>query len=99
MHVLSEPKLESFWGKYSGAKTSLLAWYKAAERCSAQNFNELIQTFTSADYIPPGFTVIDICKNKYRIVVAIHYDRQKMYIRHVFTHREYDGWTQENRKK
>jgi mRNA-degrading endonuclease HigB of HigAB toxin-antitoxin module len=26
------------------------------------------------------------------IVIAIHYDRQKVFIRYVFTYREYDRW-------
>jgi len=29
----------------------------------------------------------------YRVVVAIHFNRQKLYIRHVFTHAEYDRWS------
>jgi mRNA interferase HigB len=35
-------------------------------------------------------TVFDIGGNKYRLVVAIHYNRKKVYIRHVMTHAEYD---------
>ncbi|WP_161993274.1 type II toxin-antitoxin system HigB family toxin [Lacisediminimonas profundi] len=32
-------------------------------------------------------------------MAVVYYEHQKMYIRHVFTHAEYDKWTQENRKK
>ena len=28
--------------------------------------------------------------NKFRLIAAIHYNRQKVYIRAVLTHREYD---------
>lgn len=28
--------------------------------------------------------------NKYRLIAAVHYNRRKVYIRHVLTHAEYD---------
>jgi mRNA interferase HigB len=33
--------------------------------------------------------VFNISGNKYRLIVAIHYNRKKVYIRHVLTHAEY----------
>ena len=36
------------------------------------------------------FTVFDLGGNKYRLIAAIHYNRGKVYIRHVLTHAEYD---------
>lgn len=34
-----------------------------------------------------------------RVICAIHYDRQKIYIREVFTHAEYDRWSKTYRSK
>jgi mRNA interferase HigB len=34
--------------------------------------------------------VFNIGGNKYRLIAAIHFNRQKVYIRHVLTHPEYD---------
>jgi len=36
------------------------------------------------------FTVFNIAGNKARLIAAIHYNRRKVYIRHVLTHSEYD---------
>jgi mRNA interferase HigB len=36
------------------------------------------------------FTVFNIGGNKVRLIAAVHYNRNKIYIRHVLTHREYD---------
>jgi mRNA-degrading endonuclease HigB of HigAB toxin-antitoxin module len=36
---------------------------------------------------------------KFRIITAIHYNRERVYIRHVFTHSEYDRWSGEMRSK
>lgn len=45
--------------------------------------------FPSADIVGK-FTVFDIGGNKVRLIAAIHYNRGKLYIRHVLTHEEYD---------
>jgi mRNA interferase HigB len=36
------------------------------------------------------FTVFDVGGNKVRLIAAVHYNRNKIYIRHVLTHEEYD---------
>jgi mRNA interferase HigB len=38
------------------------------------------------------YYVFDIGGNKYRVITAIHFDQQKLFVRHVFTHKEYDKW-------
>ncbi len=63
------------------------------EREVFSDFNELRETFASADYVD-GLTVFNIGGNKYRLIASIHYNRRKVYIRNVLTHAEYDreGW-------
>ncbi|WP_183678726.1 MULTISPECIES: type II toxin-antitoxin system HigB family toxin [unclassified Janthinobacterium] len=34
----------------------------------------------------------EIGGNKYRIIAAIHCNRQLLYVRNVYTHKEYDAW-------
>jgi len=59
------------------------------ERLTANSFPALRETFGSADYVD-GFTLFDVGGNRYRIAAVIHYDKQRMYIRKVMTHAEYD---------
>ncbi|RJF99482.1 type II toxin-antitoxin system HigB family toxin [Noviherbaspirillum saxi] len=44
-------------------------------------------------------TVFDVSGNNFRVIAVIHYNRQKLYIREVFTHAEYDRWNKANRSK
>ena len=53
------------------------------------SFTELRQTFPSADEVGK-LTVFNIGGNKARLNGAIHYNRSRVYIRHVLTHKEYD---------
>lgn len=99
MHVLSKKKLLGFAKSHPESKERLLVWHRIMEACSAQDFTELKQTFNSSDYVPKKYTVFDVGGNEYRIVAVVIYNTQKVYVRDVFTHAEYDKWSKENRKK
>ena len=99
MRLIAESTLREFWDKHPESKSKLSAWFKLFKACSAQDFNELKQTFPSADYVPKRYTVFDIGGNAYRVVLHVHYNRQKAYVRLVGTHAEYDEWTEKNRSR
>jgi mRNA interferase HigB len=56
---------------------------------SFSNFAELRAGFPTADRVGK-LTVFKIGGNKVRLIAAIHYNREKVYIRAVLTHAEYD---------
>lgn len=98
MHVISKKALEAFWSKHPAARAPLEAWYRIVKASSFETFVEVKRSFNSADYVPP-YTVFDVGGNNFRVIAVIHYNRQKLYIRDVLTHRAYDDWSKEQRKK
>lgn len=98
MHVISKHALSAFWLKHPAARALLEAWYRLVKASSFSSFSEVRKTFNSADYVPPH-VVFDLGGNNFRLVGALHFDRQKLYIREVFTHAEYDRWSKSNRSK
>jgi mRNA interferase HigB len=40
--------------------------------------------------------VFNIGGNKYRLIAVIHFNRGRVYVRHVLTHEEYDGGSWRN---
>jgi mRNA interferase HigB len=98
MHVISKHALVAFWLKHPTARVPLDVWYRLIKASSYFNFNELKRTFNSADYVSP-YVVFDVGGNNFRVICALHYDRQKLYIRDVFTHAEYDRWSKTYRSK
>ena len=68
----------------------LAVWYAIMARTEFGPFAELKRVFRSVDKVGK-FTVFDIAGNKYRLIAAIHFNRKKVYIRHVLTHAEYDS--------
>jgi mRNA interferase HigB len=89
MHVISEKPLRAFWTKHDDAEKPLRAWYKAARQDTWESFADVRARFPRADQVDK-FTVFDVAGNRYRLITAIHYNRGKVYIRHVLTHRAYD---------
>ena len=87
--MIAKPALIRFWLKHPDAKSSLSAWHSIMASSDFGNFNDLRRTFAGADHVN-GKTVFNIAGNKYRLIAAMHYDRRKVYIRHVLTHAEYD---------
>ncbi len=98
MHVISKKSLETFWRTHPSAKVPLLAWYKIVSVSDFESFLQVKAAFNSADYVPP-FTVFDIGGNNFRVIAVLHFNRQKLYVRAVQTHAEYDRWSKTYRSK
>ena len=89
MHVISRKKLREFWDEHPKARLPLEAWYQVAKHAEWTNFAEVRQSFNATDQVG-RFTVFDIGGNKYRLIAVIHFNRGKLFVRHVLTHKEYD---------
>ena len=89
MHVITRKRLRDFAAKHREAAEPLGVWYALMSKTDFASFAAIKRVFGSVDKVEK-FTVFDIGGNKYRLIVAIHYNRKKVYIRHVLTHAEYD---------
>lgn len=89
MHIITRKRLNEFATKHPDAKAALQHWYRLMKTGHFGSFAELRTIFPSADRVGK-LTVFNIGGNKARLIAAIHYNRQKVYIRAVLTHDEYD---------
>lgn len=89
MHVISRKVLRQFWQEYPDSETALIRWLKIIESVSFQSFEELRSVFPNADLVT-NLIVFNIGGNKYRLIASIHFNRQKVYIRYILTHSEYN---------
>ncbi len=79
MRVISKKAWLDFIKRHPGAGSALLTWYSLAQACLAYGYNDLKQTFAGVDYVLPQYTVFDVGGNRFRIVAAIHYNRQSLF--------------------
>ncbi|MEJ0007890.1 MAG: type II toxin-antitoxin system HigB family toxin [Steroidobacteraceae bacterium] len=97
MHIISLRALRDFWEVWPDSKIPLQVWHRIVRLGKFGDFKAFKAAFNSVDYAK-GFTIFDIGGNKFRIIAAVHYNRQKLYIRYVFTHQQYDDWSKAMRK-
>lgn len=91
MRVVSNRMLVDFANMHPRAHVPLQTWRKLLETSEYASFSDLKRTFNHVDKVG-DYVVFDIAGNHYRIVAAIHFNTQMLFVRHVFTHREYDAW-------
>lgn len=98
MHVISRKALRAFAAVYPEAAPALDAWYRIARRRQWATWAEVSATFRSADRVGE-LTVFNVGGNKYRVVCLLFHRRGRCYIRHVFTHAEYDAWNRDRHRE
>ena len=90
--MISNKTLLAFSAMHPDAAKPLQLWRKAVEAKSYPNFAALKAVFGSIDKIG-DFCIFDLGGNKYRLIAAVHFNRQMLFVRHVFTHKQYDRWS------
>ena len=91
MRLISNKALREFALRYSAAGGPLQAWRKLIERSAFGGYADLKRVFNSVDKAG-NYYVFDIAGNHYRVIAAIHFNTQTLYVRAVLTHAEYDHW-------
>jgi mRNA interferase HigB len=68
-------------------------WYRTTKRAAWRSLMETRRDFPHADSVGV-FTVFNIGGNNFRLIAAIKYRWQIVYVRHILTHAEYekDKW-------
>ena len=89
MHVITRKRITEAKELYPQCVSALAGWLKVVEENEFKSFADLKATFNSIDKVGDLY-VFDIGGNKLRIIASIHFNRQKLYIRHILTHKEYD---------
>ena len=92
MHVITRKRLNEFADEHPDVRNALSQWYRLMKAGHFRSFAHLRETFPSADIVGK-LTVFNIGGNKVRLIAALHYNRQKVYIRAVLTHADYDSGT------
>ena len=90
MRIISRKTLRLFWESHPDAEQALRAWYHDAQQAHWKSPDDIRQTYATASFIAHNRVVFNIRGNTYRLIVAINYPYQVIYIRFVGTHAAYD---------
>ncbi|MEY3760435.1 MAG: hypothetical protein RIR39_1926 [Pseudomonadota bacterium] len=89
MHIISHTKIIKAQKDNPDCKNALEQWYRLTKRSNWQSFSEVKGCFPATDKVGDKF-VFDIGGNKLRLIAAIHFNTQRVFIRAVLTHKGYD---------
>lgn len=93
MHVISLKRLREFWHRYPDAEKPLRVWEAIVRQKRYGSQHEVPEDFRHADFLGNRRVVFNVGGNKYRLVVDIRYDLDRIYVRYGLSHEEYDRRT------
>ena len=90
MRVIAKRVLREFWERFPDSAEALKAWHAEAEDATWKTPADIKAKYGSASFVAGNRVVFNICGNKYRLVVQMHYNTGFMFVRFIGTHAEYD---------
>lgn len=90
MKVIAVGTLRQFWSRHPDSEQPLKAWFDEARHAQWASPQDIRDRYRSASFVGRNRVVFNINGNNYRLVVAVAYRFQAVYIKFVGTHAEYD---------
>ncbi|MGD8106385.1 type II toxin-antitoxin system HigB family toxin [Pantoea sp. FN0302] len=90
MRIISTATLKNFYQIHNQAEQPLKAWIDEASKAQWKTPQDIKATYSTADFLNNSRVVFNIKGNTYRLIVAIAYKFQAVYIKFIGTHAEYD---------
>jgi mRNA interferase HigB len=96
MRVIARKTLKRFIDSLKGSKdqkavkSALDSWFHEARQAYWKNPADIVKAYANASIVGSDRVVFNIKGNDYRLVVAIHYRLQIVFIKWLGSHAEYD---------
>ncbi|HTA75797.1 MAG TPA: type II toxin-antitoxin system HigB family toxin [bacterium] len=92
MRIISRKALRSFWERdgHKDSEQPLRAWYAEAKKAHWKASQDIKRQYRSASFVGNSRVVFNIGGNKYRLIVAVKYDFEIVFVRFIGTHKQYD---------
>ena len=90
MRIITFKRIKEFSEIHADADIPLRLWYSVCSKREWKSLNDIKKDFNSVDYIGNQRFVFNIKGNTYRLIAIISFNAQKIYIRFIGTHSQYD---------
>ena len=92
MRIIAKSRLRKCWETPGNEQSEgyLNQWYHFCLKQTWQTPQDIENTFRSASFVKNNRVIFNVKGNMYRVICAIDYRRQVMFIKFVGTHAEYD---------
>ena len=89
MNVICKRELFEKAVHYPDAITPVRVWYRMALAARWENLEDVRREYPATDMVGP-LAIFNIGGNKYRLIVRLVFRSQRIYIKELLTHAEYD---------
>jgi mRNA interferase HigB len=89
VNVISKAGLLKLTKKHPEAIPMLFLWYKVAKKANWRGLHEVRRDYPSADQVG-DVLIFDILGNNFRLMTRVNYTVQRIYVKALMNHREYD---------
>ncbi len=91
MRVISYSYIREFIRIHPDSSVALRGWYSKLKGSMPKSIHELKRLYRSVDYVGNNRFVFNIKGNKYRVVAIVLFGPQKVFIRYISTHADYNS--------
>ena len=91
MRVVSKSTLRDFWTIHPDADAPLNAWLRDVQKSAWKTPSDITTNYANTSLLANNRVCFNIRGNHYRLIVAVRYNSQIVYIKFVGTHAEYDA--------
>ena len=93
MRVIAKSRLRKYWEKSGNeqAERWLAEWFHFCKKQTWTTPQEVKDTLSHVSFVGDNRIIFNIKGNSYRVICAMDYSRQSMFIKFVGTHAEYDA--------
>ncbi|MEO6967048.1 MAG: type II toxin-antitoxin system HigB family toxin [Rhodanobacteraceae bacterium] len=90
MRIIAVGTLRRFWERHPDSEQPLKAWYDEAKHASWTTPQEIKNHYASASFVGSNRVIFNIKGNDYRLIAAVAYRFQAVYIKFIGTHAQYN---------
>jgi mRNA interferase HigB len=90
MVIIKLGLIERFSKEHAETRKSLATWQQITENAFWENRRDVLRSFPNAKMIKNNRARFEIIHNKYRLIAEIYYGQNRVDIRFIGTHSEYD---------
>ncbi len=89
MNVISRRGLLALAKRHPETLDALTVWYRTVHRVSWRGLHEVRRDFASVDQVG-DVLIFNVLGSRYRLIARVSYPAQRLYVKALLTHNEYD---------
>ena len=90
MWIVKRKTLQDYWLKHRNCEQYLKEWFHIAKKAHWNSIADIKKLYPSADLVGSDKVVFNVKGNHYRLIVKINFKHNKIWIKFIGTHAEYD---------